>query len=119
MSKILAFDLDDTLCFRDKKYENLGADKYKFCEPISEMIEKVNTLHDNGYIIYIYTARGMNQFNGDVKLVYEKLYDLTEKSLIDWGIKYHKLIMGKLHYDYLIDDKSMSLNEFISYYDKF
>lgn len=119
MSKILAFDLDDTLCRRDKKYENLGWEKYNFCEPIIEMIEKVNHLYDKGYTIYIYTARGMNQFNGDVNVVHNKLFDLTEKSLNKWGIKYHKLIMGKLHYDYLIDDKSMSLGEFISYYDKF
>ena len=112
MSKIIAFDLDDTLCRRDSKFEHLGVEKYKYCEPIQEMIEKVNKLYDEGNTIYIYTARGMATFKGDVMKIHNALYYLTLDSLEKWGIKHHGLIMGKLHYDLLIDDKAMSLNEF-------
>jgi hypothetical protein len=109
---IYAFDLDDTLCTRDKNFEHLGPDKYKHCFPINPMIDKVNKLYDEGHIIYIYTARGMSQFNGNLIDIYNKLYVLTLDSLKEWGIKHHGLIMGKLHYDYLIDDKAIGQSEF-------
>ena len=112
MSKIYAFDLDETLCIRKKGVENLGPKKYLYCLPIQDMIEKVNKLYDAGNTIIIYTARGMSQFNGDIHKVYSELYDVTKKSLEEWGIKYHTLIMGKPHYDYLIDDKAININEF-------
>jgi len=112
MSKIYAFDLDDTLCYRDKNVEHLGPDKYNHCHPINEMIDKVNKLYDDGNTIYIYTARGMGQFNGDLVKVYNSLYLITLDSLKKWGIKHHGLVMGKLHYDYLIDDKALSITDF-------
>ena len=110
MSKIFAFDLDDTLCFRDKNLEHLGPKKYLHCVPIQSMIDIVNKLYDDGNTIYIYTARGMGQFNGDVERCKSELYEITLNSLCEWGIKHHGLHMGKLHYDYLIDDKSIGLN---------
>jgi len=113
MSKIYAFDLDDTLCIREDGVDHLGPDKYKYCHPIPTMIEKLNKLYDEGNTIYIYTARGMGQFNGDLVKVYNSLYVLTLNSLEEWGIKHHGLIMGKLQYDYLIDDKAVCFSEFI------
>ena len=113
MSKIYAFDLDDTLCTREEGVEHLGPDKYKHCHPIPYMIEKLNKLYDEGNTIYIYTARGMGQFNGDLVKVYNSLYVLTLNSLEEWGVKHHGIIMGKLHYDYLIDDKAVCFSEFI------
>jgi hypothetical protein len=109
---IYAFDLDDTLCTRSPDLEYLGPDKYKHCSPVDRMIKKVNRLYDEGHTIYIYTARGMGQFNGDLVKVYNNLYVLTLDSLKEWGIKHHGLIMGKLHYDLLIDDKSIGKSEF-------
>jgi hypothetical protein len=109
---IYAFDLDDTLCTRSPDLEYLGPDKYKHCSPVDKMVKKVNRLYDEGHTIYIYTARGMGQFNGDLVKVYNNLYVLTLDSLKEWGIKHHGLIMGKLHYDLLIDDKSIGKSEF-------
>ena len=112
MSKIYAFDLDETLCYRDEHVEHLGPEKYKFCHPIYEMINRVNKLYDDGNTIIIYTARGMSQFNGDVHKVYSNLYGITTESLNYWGVKYHTLIMGKPHYDFIIDDKALNIDEF-------
>lgn len=109
MKKIIAFDLDDTLCYRPKNIEHLGKDKYDFCKPIQEMIDLCNKLSGEGHTIVIYTARGMVTFNGDVKKIYENLYDKTISDLNSWGVKYDRLIMGKIHYDYLIDDKALDL----------
>ena len=105
---IYAFDLDDTLCTRNLNLEHLGPDKYKHCEPIPDMIEIVNNLYEKGNTIYIYTARGMGQFKGDLVKVYNELYVITLESLEEWGIKHHGLVMGKLHYDVLIDDKAIN-----------
>lgn len=117
MSKIYAFDLDDTLCYREKSFDYMGPKKYNHCKPIHKMIDKLNQLYDKGNKIYIYTARGMETFNGDVDKCKSELYDLTIQSLNDWGVKHHGLIMGKINYDYLIDDKSIgyqTIEEFLN-----
>lgn len=106
--KIVAFDLDDVICYRDSKYEQLGINKYKHCKPNDKMIRIINLLYDDGHIIKIYTARGMTQFSGDIQMIDNCLRQLTTDSLDEWGVKYHELIFGKLHYDILIDDKAIN-----------
>lgn len=108
--KIIAFDLDDVICFRLKEYEYLGIEKYDYCEPDLKIIGIINSLYAEGHTILIYTARGMSQCKGDVDKIYELLYDKTMEQLILWKVKYHKLIMGKIHYDVLIDDKCLNSN---------
>ena len=103
--KTIAFDLDDVLCWHSPEYDKLGVDKYLYCEPIDSAIDMVNEYYEKGYRIIIYTARGMVLYNGNVNMVYENLYDLTYRHLIEWGVKFHRLVMGKLSYDLLIDDK--------------
>lgn len=118
VSKVIAVDLDDTLCFRPKEVEHLGADKYKHCKPINENIEYVNALYDKGHTIVIYTARGMFTYNFDVSKIYSNLYTPTLNHLEEWGVKFHQLIMGKYPYDYLLDDKAIELSN-IEYFKKY
>ena len=107
--KIIAFDLDDVLCFREKIYEDLGRDKYAYCQPIDKNIKLMNECYEHGYYIKIYTARGMNQFSSDVGKIKEELLELTKNHLKSWGAKYHELIFGKEHYDLLVDDKVVNI----------
>jgi FMN phosphatase YigB (HAD superfamily) len=109
-NKIIAFDLDGTLCERPDGIEDLGPKKYDYCTPKQDMIDILNELHSKGYVIIIYTARGMGQFRGDVNKVYDELFEITVESLNRWGIKYHQLVMGKIDYDMLIDDKAMGID---------
>lgn len=111
---IIAFDLDDTLCFRPKGLEHLGKDKYAYCEPIYENIEICNKFYDDGHTIIIYTARGMETFKGDVAKIYNNLFEETKSFLKKWNIKHHQLVMGKIHYDYLIDDKAYNIKDIAS-----
>lgn len=104
--KVIAFDLDDVLCQRN--IENNTIEKYALCEPIQRNIDIVNNLYDNGYKILIYTARGMITLKGDLNKIETVLRDITEKQLSKWGVKYHKLHMGKIFYDVLIDDKALN-----------
>jgi len=117
-SKIIAVDLDDTLCYRPDGIENLGASKYHQCRPLEKNIEVINQLYDSGNTIIIYTARGMYTFNFNVAKIYSELYPLTLKQLEDWNIKFHQLVMGKFPYDYLLDDKAIELGN-IDYLKKY
>ena len=105
--KVIAFDLDDVICYRPTEYEHYGPDKYDYCKPYPKVIDIVNSLYKDNYI-KIYTARGMSQFNGDVEKIYDMLYNKTVNQLNSWGVKFHQLIMGKTHYDVLIDDKALN-----------
>lgn len=53
----------------------------------------------------------MTQYNGNVALIYSELYSKTIKQLNDWGLKYDQLVMGKIHYDLLIDDKALNSSD--------
>jgi CMP-N,N'-diacetyllegionaminic acid synthase len=108
--KIIAFDLDDVICFRPTGYEDLGPEKYLHCKPIQANIKIVNELYDKGNVIVIYTARGMAQFSGDVSRIYSELYQITYDCLKTWGVEFHQLVMGKISYDVLIDDKCLNSN---------
>ena len=105
-NKIIAFDLDDVLCYRAT--ESGKIEKYRSCRPLNPMIKIANRCYDEGNTVIIYTARGMTGFKGNVNDIYSNLYELTLKQLDDWGVKYHQLIMGKIHYDLLIDDKALN-----------
>jgi len=105
-NKIIAFDLDDVLCYRTSEKGKI--EKYYTSKPNKQMIEVVNSCYDLGAKIIIYTARGMNSYKKNVDEVHENLYELTKQQLGNWGIKHHELIMGKIHYDLLIDDKAVN-----------
>ncbi len=93
---ILAFDLDGTLC------KTVGND-YKNSTPIQYRINRVNELYKTCTII-IFTGRGSSSGINWTKL--------TKKQLKEWGVKHHRLIMGKPSYDFLIDDKAMNVETF-------
>ena len=106
--KTIAFDLDDVICYRPKGYEHLGPNKYDYCKSNQSVVDLVNSLYDKGNKIVIYTARGMSQYKWNVALIYSELYSKTIQQLNDWGLKYDQLVMGKIHYDVLIDDKVLN-----------
>jgi len=104
MNKNICFDLDGTLC------TNTYGD-YKNAKPIKSAILKVNELYNKGNKIIIFTARFMGKSEGDINIAYGIGYKFTKKQIEEWGIKYHKLILGKPEYDIVIDDKSIFYNE--------
>ena len=101
MSKIYVFDLDGTLC-------TLTNGDYLRAEPLVERINLVNDLFSRGHTILIYTARGMGRFSNNIELANENFLHLTEKQLSDWGVKYHKLFLGKPAGDIYVDDKAQN-----------
>lgn len=102
--KTICFDLDGTLCINT--WGN-----YEDAKPISKAILKCNELYDRGFKIIIFTARYMGRSNEDQKIAHETGYIFTKQQLDKWGIKYHKLIMGKPSYDIIIDDKQFNYDD--------
>lgn len=109
--RIIAVDLDETLCTGSRPYSHLGIEKYKHCVPIQENIDRINRLYEKGCRIVIYTSRGMGTLGGDLGRIYNTLYEPTKADLVRWGIKFHELVFGKIYFDLLIDDKVLNVSD--------
>lgn len=98
-------DLDDTICFTQNR-------DFEHSIPYKEVIRKINQLYNKGYEIVIYTARGAKSCKTllDRELKYR---ELTEKWLKKHKVKYTKLEFGKPNADYYIDDKNITIEEFL------
>jgi len=94
-------DLDGTICIVDTECKDT-VQRYRAAVPILERIKKVNALYDEGHIITYWTARGSASGLD--------LTDLTRAQLVEWGCKFHRLLMGKPDYDLYIDDKSHNVD---------
>ena len=81
---------------------------YKSALPIKSNIKKLNKLYDEGNYILIYTARFMGRSNENASEAKKRGYSMTIRQLKKWGVKFHKLLMGKPSYDIIIDDKSIN-----------
>lgn len=103
--KTIVVDIDDTISFTYNR-------DFLNSEPNQPVIDKINELYDNGWNIILFTARG-----GKSCITLEekelKYRDITEKWLQAHNVKYHKLIFGKPNADYYVDDKNISIDEFV------
>ena len=77
---------------------------YALAHPRVAVINRINSLYDEGHKIILFTARG-----SATGLSWE---NVTEKQMEDWGVKYHKLQFGKPAADYYVDDRMVPLSEF-------
>lgn len=94
-----------TFCFDiDGIIANLVPDgRYTLATPKPETVSAINRLYDKGYRITLFTARGT--------VTGLDWHNLTHQQMAEWGVKHHELILGKPAYDYVIDDKMLTLNE--------
>ena len=99
-TKTIVMDLDGTICTQE------SSGTYHLATPKASIVALVNKLYDNGHRIVIFTARGMDTCNGDLEMIEANYFDMTEKWLLDNGVKYHKLQFGKPAAWKYIDDKA-------------
>lgn len=104
----LCIDIDNTITVwnDNRDYENF--------KPDPEMVSIINALYDQGHHITLYTARGMGSV-GPGRIAQEIVPGLLI-NLEKIGLKYHELLTHKPVYDWIIDDKAMSPNDFKRYY---
>tara|TARA_B100001769_G_scaffold268773_1_gene257711 strand:- start:155 stop:514 length:360 start_codon:yes stop_codon:yes gene_type:complete len=101
---ILCFDIDGVICFTN-------GNNYIKSRPNKKSIKLINDLFDDNYYIKVFTSRFMGRSNQNISLAKKKGLSLTKNQLKKWGLKYHKLIMGKPSYDFFIDDKNLSFKK--------
>lgn len=105
--RTFVIDIDDTICFTiNRDFEN--------SEPNKEVIEKINDLYSKGWKIILYTARG----GKSCKTLLEreiKYRGTTEAWLNKNNVLYNDLIFGKPNADYYVDDKNISIEEFLNF----
>ncbi len=94
---VYCFDLDGTLCRTD-------GSNYEQSTPIIERIQVVNKLYEEGHQIIIFTARG--------SLTGIDWTEVTNGQLYSWGIRHHRLLLGKPTADIYIDDKGIKDSDF-------
>lgn len=100
--RTLLVDLDGTLLTQER------GGRYKNARPILENVVAINNQYDEGNEIIVYTARGMVFYENDVSKVYENLYEMTKRQLDNFGIKYDRLVMGKLS-GVIVDEDSLTI----------
>ena len=94
-NKLIAVDMDGTLCE--------GKFWVSECEPKLDVIEKINALYKKGAHIIIWTAR------------FPKEYEMTLEWLLKHKVLFHGIAMRvKIGADIYIDDKAISLDDFIN-----
>jgi len=86
----IAVDIDGILTNEIEGYD------YKSRTPNFFNIYKINSLYNHGHLIILYSAR------------YQQDQKITKQWLKKYRVKYHRLVLGKLQYDILIDDKATS-----------
>ncbi len=94
MAKVYGIDMDDTLT----KCTCWTPEQCLEAEPNQEVIDKVNSLND--YII-INTARA------------DELIPATIKWLRKHNVKYHGINNQKIPLSYYVDDKSVTIEQFL------
>ena len=101
--KVALIDIDETICFYSDKR------RYDLAEPNMENIAKINKLHDEGWHVVYWTARG--------SVSKKDYFTFTWNQLESWGCKFHDLSTGtggmfqKPAYDLLVDDKAKRIEE--------
>lgn len=94
------FDIDGTICTN-----TYG--EYEKAIPDLKRIEFINSLYEEGNVIQLFTARGSTTGIN--------WRDLTIKQLLNWGVRYHTLTLGKPEADYYIDDKGINASDFFEH----
>ncbi len=78
---------------------------YNLAQPNQPVIDAVNRLYEQGHKIVLFTARG-----------YVTGIDWTEVTrgqMEKWGLKHHELRLGKPNASFYIDDKNLSVYDFV------
>jgi ribonucleotide monophosphatase NagD (HAD superfamily) len=101
------FDIDGTICATN------GSD-YENSEPMAERIGVVNKLYEQGNTIFFLTARGMGRTLNKQAEAHGLLYDLTLQQLNNWGVKFHRLFLGKPAGDIYVDDRGSKDDAFFA-----
>ena len=105
--RTFVIDIDDTICFtRNRDFKN--------SEPNKKVIDKINLLYSKGWKIILYTARGAKSCK-TLEEKENKYRQITENWLKKNNVRCSELVFGKMNADYYVDDKNLSIEEFLNF----
>jgi capsule biosynthesis phosphatase len=109
--KRIIFDLDNTLCLK-------GEGDYVNALPRLEVIERLRSLHSDGYEIIISTSRNVNTFASNVG----KINALTLPLILDWlkrhNVPFDEIYVGKPwcgDQGFYVDDRAVRPSELVKH----
>jgi capsule biosynthesis phosphatase len=106
----ICFDLDNTLVTFPKIHGD-----YTTVDPITENIDLLRRLKNDGHTIIIHTARRMLTHNGNLGKVLADVAQLTFNTLRDFKIPFDEIYFGKPNADFYIDDKALNAFDNLEY----
>jgi capsule biosynthesis phosphatase len=106
--KTLVVDLDGTICTQEKSGE------YHLAKPNQRVIDKINALWTGGWRVVVYTARGMNSFEGDTGEIERRYRQMTIDWLMTHRVNFSELVFGKPAGTMYVDDKGENVDSFLS-----
>ena len=112
MDKVIVFDVDETILTTE------GRD-YKNSRPISEVVDAIRRLKQNGWTIVLHTARGMGRSNGYIDSVAKEVRAEIDGFCKKHNVPYDQLILGKTWASAYVDDKAMTPSMFLKNLDNF
>jgi capsule biosynthesis phosphatase len=108
-------DLDHTICFPNDQFKDTKR-RYSQAKPNPKVIAQIQKLYLNGDYIIIHTARRMVTHKGNIAKIEADVGEVTRTWLRLHTVQYHELVFGKPYGDVYIDDKGMSIDEFVAKY---
>jgi len=107
-------DIDNTILTTPQLPD--GSYDYVNSKPQNLVIQRIQELKESGNTIYLFTARGMRTFKGNVKQIKEAHEKLLTEWLKENNVPYDKLIWGKPWGENVIyvDDRNISIQTFVN-----
>lgn len=105
--KTLIVDVDGTILHAANR-------DYANATEFSAVIGKLNDLYRKGWNIIYFTARGQLSKNGDMKRIEKENRPVLEKWLKDHDVLYDYLVFNKPYGAFYVDDKALSLYDFMA-----
>ena len=96
---IFAIDIDGTITVEEDGYTECV---YLNRTPRLSVINKIKGLYEKGHTIILHSSR---------HLVDEKV---TREWLSKHQVPFHGLVLGKIHADYYVDTRNVSVNQFLT-----
>lgn len=109
--QVLVLDIDGTMCHL------IGpTDAYADAEPVTDMVERVRSMHADGWYIIFNTSRRMRSLEGNVGAITAKVVP----ELVDW-LQRHDIPFDEIHVGkpwagrdgIYVDDRAVRPDEFL------
>lgn len=103
----IVVDIDDTISYTTNR-------DFKNSIPNQPVIDKINELYNKGWKIILFTARGAKSC-ATLEERIAKYDSITREWLDAHNVLYSDVVFGKPNADYYVDDKNMSLEDFLHF----